>query len=94
MLDRKAKSFEEREEDYESTRSRIFNRSQNESCTVSSGTTDDDNNYISWTSSVDQQQFSRGRNNGKVLKIQNVTALSRLLSPYLMKILILYLVPR
>uniref|UniRef100_T1PL81 SUZ domain protein n=1 Tax=Musca domestica TaxID=7370 RepID=T1PL81_MUSDO len=68
MLDRKAKSFEEREEDYDRARSRIFNRSQNEAC---GGSTDDDNNYISWTSSVEQQQFSRGRSSGKVLKIQN-----------------------
>lgn len=71
MLDRKAKSFEEREEDYDRARSRIFNRSQNESCPGGGGSTDDDNNYISWTSSVDQQQFSRGRS-GKVIKIQNV----------------------
>lgn len=71
MLDRKAKSFEEREEDYDRARSRIFNRSQNEAC---GGSTDDDNNYISWTSSVEQQQFSRGRSSGKVLKIQNVCA--------------------
>uniref|UniRef100_A0A1I8P1G2 Protein encore n=1 Tax=Stomoxys calcitrans TaxID=35570 RepID=A0A1I8P1G2_STOCA len=68
MLDRKAKSFEEREEDYDRARSRIFNRSQNDAC---GGSTDDDNNYISWTSSVDQQQFSRSRSSGKVLKIQN-----------------------
>lgn len=74
MLDRKAKSFEEREEDYDRARSRIFNRSQNESCPGGGGSTDDDNNYISWTSSVDQQQFSRGRS-GKVLKIQNVRLL-------------------
>lgn len=72
MLDRKAKSFEEREEDYDRARSRIFNRSQNESCPVGGGSTDDDNNYISWTSSVDQQQFARSRSSGKVLKIQNV----------------------
>ncbi|XP_065362349.1 protein encore isoform X3 [Calliphora vicina] len=71
MLDRKAKSFEEREEDYDRARSRIFNRSQTESCPGGGGSTDDDNNYISWTSSVDQQQFSRGRASGKVLKIQN-----------------------
>ncbi|XP_046809206.1 protein encore isoform X1 [Lucilia cuprina] len=71
MLDRKAKSFEEREEDYDRARSRIFNRSQNEACPGGGGSTDDDNNYISWTSSVDQQQFSRGRPSGKVLKIQN-----------------------
>ncbi|XP_073841640.1 R3H domain containing protein encore isoform X2 [Musca autumnalis] len=68
MLDRKAKSFEEREEDYDRARSRIFNRSQNEAC---GGSTDDDNNYISWTSSVEQQSFSRGRSSGKVLKIQS-----------------------
>ncbi|XP_075163706.1 R3H domain containing protein encore [Haematobia irritans] len=68
MLDRKAKSFEEREEDYDRARSRIFNRTQNEAC---GGSTDDDNNYISWTSSVDQQQFSRSRSSGKVLKIQS-----------------------
>lgn len=72
MLDRKAKSFEEREEDYDRARSRIFNRSQNESCMGGTGSTEDDNNYISWTSSVEQQQFSRARPSGKVLKIQNV----------------------
>ncbi|KAM7356392.1 R3H domain containing protein encore isoform 2-T9 [Cochliomyia hominivorax] len=71
MLDRKAKSFEEREEDYDKARSRIFNRSQNDSCPGGGRSIEDDNNYISWTSSVDQQQFQRGRSNGKVLKIQN-----------------------
>lgn len=75
MLDRKAKSFEEREEDYDRARSRIFNRSQNEACGGGGGggSTEDDNNYISWTSSVEQQQqFARGRPSGKVIKIQNV----------------------
>lgn len=72
MLDRKAKSFEEREEDYDRARSRIFNRSQNESCISGAASTEEDNNYISWTSSAEQQQFSRTRPSGKVLKVQNV----------------------
>ncbi|XP_011186416.3 protein encore isoform X6 [Zeugodacus cucurbitae] len=74
MLDRKAKSFEEREEDYERARSRIFNRSQNDS----GEGMDDGYMNVSWTQSVEQQQQqqqhqqqNRPRPNGKMMKMQN-----------------------
>ncbi|XP_054731765.1 protein encore-like isoform X2 [Anastrepha obliqua] len=70
MLDRKAKSFEEREEDYERARSRIFNRSQNDS----GEGIDDGYGNVSWTQSVEQQQQhqqNRPRPNSKIIKLQN-----------------------
>uniref|UniRef100_W8AEX7 Protein encore n=1 Tax=Ceratitis capitata TaxID=7213 RepID=W8AEX7_CERCA len=73
MLDRKAKSFEEREEDYERARSRIFNRSQNDN----GEGMDDGYMNVSWTQSVEHQQQqqqhpqNRSRPNGKMMKMQN-----------------------
>lgn len=92
LLDRKAKSFEEREEDYERARSRIFNRSQNE------GGDGIDENYmnVSWTQSVEQQQQqqhqqqhqqqNRPRPNGKMMKMQNVKYEEFSLSAFLSKL--------
>lgn len=78
MLDRKAKSFEEREEDYEKARRRIFRNQQQQQ--ADNGDCDD--SYLSWSSSVEQQQQQhqqqqqqsrmRPNNGGKMLKVQTV----------------------
>ncbi|XP_034658114.1 protein encore isoform X5 [Drosophila subobscura] len=74
MLDRKAKSFEEREEDYDRARSRIFSRT---------GTQDygDEDCYGGWEQQQQQQQQQQKqqqpprpkRPNGKMLQMQNST---------------------
>lgn len=67
MLDRKAKSFEERGDEYDRSRPRIFNRMQSDA-----NSSAEDDNYISWTSSVEPQPMPRVRHNGKMSKTQNV----------------------
>ncbi|KAL9911642.1 R3H domain containing protein encore isoform 1-T13 [Glossina fuscipes fuscipes] len=66
MLDRKAKSFEERGDEYDRSRPRIFNRMPSDA-----NSSAEDDNYISWTSSVEPQPMPRVRHNGKMSKTQN-----------------------
>lgn len=68
MLDRKTKSFEDREDDCDCSQSRIFNRSQTE---VTTNSTDDDN-YVSWTTSIASETQGRSRSNAKIKISQNV----------------------
>ncbi|KAH8366222.1 hypothetical protein KR093_010382 [Drosophila rubida] len=85
MLDRKAKSFEEREEDYDRARSRIFNRTAqqdgygnempNDECYGGGG---GGGNSGGWHNAVEQQQQQQQpprpkRPNGKMLQMQNST---------------------
>lgn len=86
MLDRKAKSFEEREEDYDRARSRIFSRTSqqdgygggdmpNEECYSGGG---GGGGNGGWHAAVEQQQQQQQpprpkRPNGKMLQMQNVS---------------------
>lgn len=67
MLDRKTKSFEDRDDDCDCSQSRIFNRSQNE---VTTNNTED--NYVSWTTSIISETQGRSRSNAKMKISQNV----------------------
>lgn len=74
-LDRKAKSFEEREEDYDRARSRIFSRTGTQD--GYSGGGGDDDCYGGWDQQQQQQQKQSQpprpkRPNGKMLQMQNV----------------------
>lgn len=64
MLDRKAKSFEEREEEYEKARRRIFRNREN--CEMA------EEHYWNWSNSENQehQHAARMRPNNKMLKVQ------------------------
>lgn len=89
MLDRKAKSFEEREEDYDRARSRIFSRTSqqdgyggempNEECYGGGGGGGGGGGNGGWHAAVEQQQQQQQqpprpkRPNGKMLQMQNVS---------------------
>ncbi|KAH8252097.1 hypothetical protein KR026_003039 [Drosophila bipectinata] len=75
-LDRKAKSFEEREEDYDRARSRIFSRTGTQD--GYSGGGGDEDCYGGWDQQQQQQQKQSQpprpkRPNGKMLQMQNST---------------------
>ncbi|XP_016965653.1 protein encore isoform X3 [Drosophila biarmipes] len=74
-LDRKAKSFEEREEDYDRARSRIFSRTGGNHEGYSGG--GDEECYGGWEQQQQQQKQSQPprpkRPNGKMLQMQNST---------------------
>lgn len=74
-LDRKAKSFEEREEDYDRARSRIFSRTGGNHEGYSGGGGDEEC-YGGWEQQQQQQKQSQPprpkRPNGKMLQMQNV----------------------
>ncbi|KAH8302686.1 hypothetical protein KR044_009533 [Drosophila immigrans] len=85
MLDRKAKSFEEREEDYDRARSRIFNRTAQQDGYGNEMPNDDcygGGGGGGWHNAVEQQQQQQQqqqqpprpkRPNGKMLQMQNST---------------------
>nr|XP_036672348.1 protein encore isoform X2 [Drosophila suzukii] len=74
-LDRKAKSFEEREEDYDRARSRIFSRTGGNHDGYSGG--GEEECYGGWEQQQQQQKQSQPprpkRPNGKMLQMQNST---------------------
>ncbi|XP_017058640.2 protein encore isoform X2 [Drosophila ficusphila] len=71
-LDRKAKSFEERDEDYDRARSRIFSRTGHNHDGYSGG--GDEECYGGWEQQQKQNQLPRPkRPNGKMLQMQNST---------------------
>lgn len=79
LLDRKAKSFEEREEEYEKVRRRIFRgRDGNEINNTGAGNTDDQQqqqHYWTWSSSDNADQSGRMRQqqqNNKLLKVHSL----------------------